>query len=402
MVGSETIGLSGNGDLGNANVGDLKTLTNVSGLTIGNGTNGGLAANYTLSGGTQTMSVTKRPITISGSRFYDGTTTVNGSDISTFNNTSAGETLGITGSGSVSTAISGTGKTIILGTLQLQDGTGLASNYSLSSGTFAINSRQLNVTGSRIYDNTTTVNGSDLAITTGVGSEIITLSGQGSVTDANVGSNKTVTQNTLNLVSANGSATNYSMGTISLSITKRPVDLSIEKIYDGTLDAPASGLQSNGISNTVGGQTLTLSGNGQMQNKNVGVGKNITSIGTLALGNGSGSASNYTLDGGNHSIDVTARATSASGSRFYDGTNIVNGNIFDSFTNTVGSDTITISGSGTIGSPGVGSKSVNIGSLTSAHPNYIITGASMNVTKRPVNLFGLSSCCGKPIFDRFS
>ena len=246
----------------------------------------------------------------------------------------------------------------------------------------------MNVTGSRVYDNTTTVNGSDLAVTTGIGSEIITLSGQGSVTDANVGSNKTVTQNTLSLVSANGSATNYTMGTISLSITKRPVDLSIEKIYDGTLDAPASGLQSNGISNTVGGQTLTLSGNGQMQNKNVGVGKNITSIGTLALGNGSGSASNYTLDGGNHSIDVTARATSASGSRFYDGTNIVNGNIFDSFTNTVGSDTITISGSGTIGSPGVGSKSVNIGSLTSAHPNYIITGASMNVTKRPVNLFG--------------
>ena len=89
MVGSETIGLSGNGDLGNANVGDLKTLTNVSGLTISDGTNGGLAANYTLSGGTQTMSVTKRPITISGSRFYDGTTTVNGSDISIFNNTSA-------------------------------------------------------------------------------------------------------------------------------------------------------------------------------------------------------------------------------------------------------------------------------------------------------------------------
>ena len=388
LVGSETVVLSGNGILGNANVGDSKSLTNVSGITIGNGTNGGLAANYTLSGGTQTMSVTKRPITISGSRFYDGTTTVNSSDISTFNNTSAGETLGITGLGSVSTAISGTGKTIILGTLQLQDGTGLASNYSLSSGTFAINARQLNVAGSRIYDNTTTVNGSDLAVITGIGSEIITLSGQGNVINANVGSNKPVTQNTLNLVSANGSATNYSIGTISLNITKRPVNISLEKIYDGTLAAPASGLQSNGISNIIGGQTLTLSGNGQMQNINVGVGKNITNIGTLALGNGSGSASNYTLDGGNHSIDVTARATSASGSRFYDGTNVVNGNIFDSFTNTVGSDTITISGSGTIGSPGVGSKSVNIGSLTSAHPNYVITGASMNVTKRPVNLFG--------------
>ena len=35
------------------------------------------------------------------------------------------------------------------------------------------------------------------------------------------------------------------------------------------LDAPATGLKVNGISNTVGGQTLTLSGVGQMQDKNV-------------------------------------------------------------------------------------------------------------------------------------
>ena len=193
--------LSGSGVLGNANVGDLKTLTNVSGLSIGNGTNGGLAANYTLSGGTQTMSVTKRPITISGSRFYDGTSTVSSSDITTFNNRAGGETLSISGSGNVSTAISGSGKTISLGTLQLSNGSGLASNYSLTGGTFNINARQLNVSGSRVYDNTTLVNGSDLVVTTGVGSEIITLTGQGSVTNANSENNKTVTQNTLSPVS---------------------------------------------------------------------------------------------------------------------------------------------------------------------------------------------------------
>ena len=88
-------------------------------------------------------------------------------------------TLTISGSGTVSTAISGSGKTISLGTLQLTDGSGLASNYSLASGTFTVNARQLNVSGSRVYDNTTVVNGSDLVITTGVGSEVITLSGQG-------------------------------------------------------------------------------------------------------------------------------------------------------------------------------------------------------------------------------
>ena len=69
------------------------------------------------------MSVTKRPITISGSRFYDGTTTVN-VQIFQLLIIPLLERLLESGSGSVSTAISGTGKTIILGTLQLQDGTG--------------------------------------------------------------------------------------------------------------------------------------------------------------------------------------------------------------------------------------------------------------------------------------
>jgi hypothetical protein len=388
LVGSETITLSGNGALGNKNVGDSKSLTDVSGLSLGNGTNGGLAANYTLSGGAQTMSVTKRPITISGSRFYDGTITVSSSDISTFNNRAGGETITITGSGTVPSAISGSGKSISLGTLQLADGSGSASNYSLSSGTFTVNARQLNVSGSRVYDNTSVVNGSDLAVTTGVGSEIITLSGQGSVTNANVENNKSVTQNTLSLVSASGSASNYSMGTISLNITKRPVNVSLEKIYDGTLDAPATGLKSNGITNTVGGQTLTITGNGEMQTSGAGVGKTITNHSSLSLGNGSGSSSNYTLSGGTHIIEVKPRSTVASGNRFYDGTNVVQGNIFDSYTNTVGSDTVTLSGTGSINSIGVGSKSVNMGSLTSAHPNYLLTGASMNVTKRPLNLTG--------------
>ena len=44
------------------------------------------------------------------------------------------------------------------------------------------------------------MNGSDLVVSTGVGVEVMTLSGQGSIANANVGDNKTVTQNTLSLV----------------------------------------------------------------------------------------------------------------------------------------------------------------------------------------------------------
>ena len=389
LVGSETVSISGNGVMGNSNVGDSKSLVNISGLSLGNGSNGGLAANYTFTGGIQTMSVTKRPITISGSRFYNGTSNVSSSDISTFNNKAGSETLTITGSGSITNAIAGSGKVISLGTLQLADGSGSASNYSLSSGTFTVNARQLNVSGSRIYDNTTVVNGSDLVVTTGVGSEIITLSGQGSVVNANVGNSKSVTQDTLSLVSASGSASNYSMGTISLNITQRPVNISLEKIYDGTLDAPATGLITNGITNTVGGQTLTISGIGQMQTPGAGVGKTISSNGSLTLGNGSGAASNYTISGGTHIIKVTPRTTVASGTRFYDGTTTAYGTNFNSFTNVVGSDTITVNGTGSFSSAGVGSKSVNIGSLSSGHPNYLLAGASIVISKKPLNLFGV-------------
>ena len=178
------------------------------------------------------------------------------------------------------------------------------------------------------------------------------------------------------------------MGTITLNITQRPVNISLEKIYDGTLNTPASGLKSNGITNTVGGQTLTLSGIGLMQTTGAGVGKTISDNGSLSLGSGSGVASNYTIVGGNNIIEVTPRTTVASGSRFYDGTTTANGTDFNTFTNVVGSDTVTINGFGSFSTAGVGSKSVNIGSLSSAHPNYLLTGASIDITKKPLNLFG--------------
>ena len=265
------------------------------------------------------MTVTQRPVTISGSRFYNSTATVGSSDISTFNNTAGGETLSITGTGSVTSAIAGTGKTITLGTLTLVDGTGSATNYSLSSGTFDINSRQLNISGSRVYNGTTVVNGSDLVITTGIGSEIITVSGSGSISNANVGTGKTVTAGTLALASGSGIASNYSIGSITLNVTKRPLNTAFEKTYDASVNVSNSDLKTNGITNTVLSHSLTLSGSGTMSTTGVGVGKSL-SVGTLTLG-GAQSA-NYTLNGGTHTIDINPRVTNASGTRHYDGSTV--------------------------------------------------------------------------------
>ena len=52
---------------------------------------------------------------------------------------------------------------------------------------------------------------------------------------------------------------------------------------------------------------------------NVGTGKTIT-LGSLALSNGTGTASNYTLTGGTHTLDIIQKILSSSGSRIYNGT----------------------------------------------------------------------------------
>ncbi|MBP0132925.1 MAG: hypothetical protein ITD31_06030 [Nitrosospira sp.] len=64
-----------------------------------------------------------------------------------------------------------------------------------------------------------------------------------------------------------------------------------------------------------------LSGSGVLSNKNVGTGKTF-SLGSLALGNDSGLASNYTFTGGTELASITARAltiSAAARDRIYDG-----------------------------------------------------------------------------------
>ena len=90
------------------NVANNVTITsNASGITLADGSNGGLiAANYTLTGGTHEVNITKAPITIGLTRQYDGTT--NASSNATDSNTTesysglvGSETLTLSGQGSV-------------------------------------------------------------------------------------------------------------------------------------------------------------------------------------------------------------------------------------------------------------------------------------------------------------
>ena len=68
-------------------------------LALGNGSNGGLAGNYTLSGGTHQLTVNQRPLNATLARQYDGTTVAAGSTLSSFDALQGGETLTLSGSG---------------------------------------------------------------------------------------------------------------------------------------------------------------------------------------------------------------------------------------------------------------------------------------------------------------
>ena len=308
-------------------------------LSLADGTNGGEASNYSLTSGA--LDVTARPITLSGSRVYDATTTVSNSDLTTFNNIVSGESLAITGSGTVADQNVGTNKNVTLGTLALANNTASASNYSLSSATLNITQRPLNITATKAYDGNTTITSGSVTLSNLSGGQTINTSGSITTNSANVASYGTsdITVSSLSLADGTGAASNYTLsgGTYSASITQKVLGLTGSRVYNATTTASSSDLSLTGL---VGSETLTLSGSGTLASSAVGTGKTIT-LNTLAISNNSGLASNYDLSG-TATMDVTTRAVTATGSRVYDGTTTINGTDLTTISNLAGSDTLSL------------------------------------------------------------
>ena len=113
-------------------------------LSISDGTNGGEAANYTLTGGTHVSIINQKIINLTGSKVYDANTNASASDLSVDVSTLVGSetlTLGGTTTGTLSSANVGT-RTIGSNAsgINLGDGTngGLAANYTLTGGSHQI------------------------------------------------------------------------------------------------------------------------------------------------------------------------------------------------------------------------------------------------------------------------
>ena len=141
-VGTQTLTLNHTtASFNNKNVGTAKTVT-ATGYSLADGTNGGMASNYTLSStsATTTADITAKVLTVNGftadNKTYDGTTNVSISNWGSVSTGVGSETLTLNfGTASFSDKDVGTAKTVTATGYSLADGNngGMASNYTLSS-----------------------------------------------------------------------------------------------------------------------------------------------------------------------------------------------------------------------------------------------------------------------------
>jgi len=293
------------------------------------------AGNYSFNNTSMTTAdIDPKVITLNSTRPYDGTT---GAGASLFTTGGAlagipGQTLTLTGSGVLDSKNAGLENFAGLGTLTLGDNNGsLASNYTLAPFTAdTVNVTPLDITVSavaqnKVYDGTTTATVALTGNGTIAGDDLSFTDSSANFANPNVVGNETV--NVLGIAGSGADLANYNVlnttATTTAMITPRPIVLQSMRVYDGLPDAAASLFLTGGTLAGIPGQTLTLTGSGVLTTKNVGNEQPFQSLGTLALGNGSGTASNYTLSPiSNDWVTITPLAinvTATGSNKTYDG-----------------------------------------------------------------------------------
>jgi hypothetical protein len=377
--------------------------------TLHDGTNGGLAANYSLAFGTATGAITANALAVSGiganNKTYDGTTaaTLTGTP-GTLNGIVGTEDVSLTGAavGAFDDKNVGTNKAV---TVSGQSLTGAdAGNYTLiePSTTADITAKALTVSGvgasNKTYDGnaTATLTGTPGTLNGIIGTEDVSLIGTavGTFADKNVGISRTVTVSSQSLTGADASNYTLTEPTTTTDITAKALTVSgigaSNKTYDGNATATLAGAPGtlNGI---VGTEDVSLTGTavGTFDDKNVGTSKTVTVSGQSL---GGADAGNYTLTESTLAADIMARAITVNA----DAKSKVYGAALPALTYTYsglasGDASVTVTGalatSATAGS-GVGTYSITQGTLA-ATGNYTIgicNGANLTVTAAPLTV----------------
>ena len=413
LIGSETLGQSVASTFDNKNVGTAKTVT-VNSITLADGTNGGLAANYSISAGqTTTANITTKSLTVSGvtasNKTYDGGTNASMDGTSAvYSGLVSGDTFNGTYTGAFSDKNVGTGKTV---TITSSYSGADVSNYSVtdqSSTTANITAKALTVSGitasSKTYDGSTsaTLDSTSVTYTGLLSGDTFTGSYSGVFANANVGTGKTVniTSSYSGTDSGNYSVTDQSSTTADISTKALTATASASnKTYDGGTTATTTLI----LSGFIGSETLTSSTSSSFNNKNVGTGKAVTvnSI-TLADGTNGGLAANYSISAGQTTTaNITAKSLTVSGitasNKIYDGNTVAT---LDStsvtYSGLVSGDSFAGSYSGLFSDKNIGTgKTVTISSSYSGSDvnNYTVTDQSSttaNITSRPLGVTGIT------------
>ncbi|HTV52496.1 MAG TPA: YDG domain-containing protein [Steroidobacteraceae bacterium] len=334
-LNGDTLTVSGVGTLASKNVG-VEGFASLGSLTlVANGS--ALASNYSLVGGTDSVTITPATLTVTGTsaanKIYDGTTTAALSG-ATLQGVLGGDSVTLVNDATGAFATKNVGSGIAVTTDMTLSGTD-AGNYALVQPggiTASISPLSITVTATganKVYDGN--VNDAALLASSGViaGDSITFTDTSATFADPNVGNGKTVTVAGIGATGAD--AGNYtidnSTAVTSANITPYVLSVTGTRQYDASTDAAASLFGSNGVLTGANGETLTLSGTGTLSSKNVSAQQTFASLTGFALtGNGSALASNYTLTGGTDWVDITPAPLTVTGTsaanKVYDGTTI--------------------------------------------------------------------------------
>jgi len=424
LVGSETLTLSGSGTAASKNVG-LETVS-ISGLTLGDGSNGGLAGNYTFTGGTQTVNITKANISITSSdvtKTYNGTMAAVGAAMATNGTQLFGTDTLSGGAYAFTNANAGTGnKTVTTTGVTLNDGNS-GGNYTVTyvnNTTSTINKADITVSTSNVtktYDGTLTAAGAAV-VTSGTlyhnasnGNALDNLiGGSFAFADKNAGSgNKSVTASGVTVVDGN-SGGNYNVSyadNTTSTINRATVTFTgtiADKEYDGSTTATLSGYVLMGL---IGGETLNAGATtANFVDKNAAVGKTVNVGGiSLADGGNGGLAGNYL-------VASTATSTATITPKLLTINAVVSDKVYDGTVNAslqsyglsgfVGSETVSgvFTGSASFADKNVGiNKAVTITGITLVNgvngglaTNYAVTtnaNSNANISKANLNIAGV-------------
>ena len=282
-----------------------QSFASLAGLTLtGNGS--ALASNYTLVGGIDSVDITPATLTVMGTtaagKVYDGNALASLSG-ATLSGVIGGDvvTLGSDTTGTFATANAGSGIAV---TTAMTIGGADAGNYTIVQPTSLaanISPYVLNLTGTRVYDATTTAAASlfgTAGVLTGTNGETLTLSGSGTLSSKNVSATGTFASLTGFTLTGNGGALagNYTLAGGGDWVDITPATLTVTgttaagKVYDGNALASLSGAILSGV---FAGDAVTLGNDttGTFATKNVGQDIDVATAMTIS----GADAGNYTV-----------------------------------------------------------------------------------------------------------